>query len=38
MISSSKAMPMMPPSAAVASDHWFTGILNSLKTATQIET
>ena len=31
MISSNNAMPMIPPSAAVANDHWLTGILKTLK-------
>ena len=33
MISMSSAIPMIPPNAAVASDHWLTGILKTLKTA-----
>ncbi len=32
MISSNNAMPMIPPSAAVANDHWLTRILKTLNT------
>jgi hypothetical protein len=38
MVSSKSAMPKIPPSAAVESDHWFTGMRKSLKITTQIET
>jgi hypothetical protein len=35
MVNNSNAMPAMPPNTAVASDHWFTVILEILKTAMQ---
>src|SRR5262249_3355078 len=38
MVSSKSAMPKIPPSAAVESDHWFTGMRKSLKITTQIRT
>jgi len=33
-----KEMPIIPPSTAVESDHWLTGILKILKMAMQNET
>src|SRR4029450_8554996 len=32
MVNNSNAMPAVPPNTAVASGHWFTGILEILKT------